>query len=69
MYRHEGLFIVAGLVVGPLLAIACVRGMLSREGMYDRESTNMMLIGQSVGVVIGVLMFLYGLRRITLLMF
>lgn len=52
-----GLLVLAGeFIVGFGLIYGCLTGMASREGMYDSESTNYMLLSQWIGVGIGVLL-------------
>ena len=45
---------VAKLVIGIGLIYNCLDGLLRREGMYDRESTNMMVLSQWLGIFLGV---------------
>jgi hypothetical protein len=41
------------IILGPLLAFNCLKALREREGMYDQESTNYMLVGNWAGVVLG----------------
>jgi hypothetical protein len=41
------------IVLGPLLAYNCLKALRAGEGMYDRDSTNYMLVGNWFGVLLG----------------
>ena len=46
-----------GVLVAPLLLLNVVRGILVREGMYDRESRQMMFIGNGAGILLAAAWF------------
>lgn len=41
------------IILGPLLAYNCLKALRQGEGMYDRESTHIMLIGNWLGIFLG----------------
>jgi hypothetical protein len=41
------------IILGPLLAFNCLKALRQREGMYDQESTNYMLLANWLGVFLG----------------
>ena len=47
------LIFIAKIVIGIGLVYNCMRGLASREGMYDRESTQMMMLSQWLGIPLG----------------
>ena len=47
---------IAELVLGVGLVFNCFKGLASREGMYDRDSTKYMTWGQVGGIVLGIWM-------------
>jgi hypothetical protein len=55
------LITVGSLVVGVGLAFNCLRGLLSREGMYDSESTSIMFWSQLGGIALGVMLTAWSL--------
>ena len=41
------------IVIGPMLAINCIKALHQDKGMYDHEGTNYILLGTWIGVIIG----------------
>ena len=41
------------IILGPLLAYNCLKALVQGEGIYDRESSNYMQVGNWFGVFIG----------------
>lgn len=50
------------IVLGLGLIFGCIRGLMNREGMYDSESSNIMLWSQILGILIGVVLVAWGIR-------
>lgn len=48
-----GLFRIAEPLVGVALIVNCVRGLISQQWVYDRQSSKMMNASQLLGVLIG----------------
>jgi hypothetical protein len=46
--------------MGAGLAINSARGLVSREGMYDADSTSTMTLASWLGIIGGILMVLWG---------
>jgi len=69
MFMLGTLIWVAELVIGFGLVINCSRGLLSREGMYDSGSTDMMIWSQLLGIAVGLglLAVAFGLVHLPLL--
>jgi hypothetical protein len=44
---------LAMLIAGPLTALNCLRGLFSREGMYDQQASSYMFWSQLLGIVLG----------------
>jgi hypothetical protein len=51
---------IIALIIGVGLLFNSLRGLLSREGMYDQQSRQQMLISGWLGVVGGVLLIYWG---------
>lgn len=41
------------IILGPLMALNCLKALREREGMYDQENSNYMLLANWAGVLIG----------------
>jgi hypothetical protein len=56
---------IAMLIAGPITAFNCLRGLISREGMYDQEATTTMFWSQVVGIILGIGMAYVGFSYLT----
>jgi hypothetical protein len=63
-YRYGPGLAVILAIAGVGLVVNSLRGFVSREGMYDAESTQSMVWSNILGIVVGAAMALYGIAYV-----
>lgn len=66
--RYSAALPFIAIIFGAGLAINCVKGLASREGMFDEGSTNYMTLMQWIGIILGTGAAVWGLYSVARLL-